>query len=227
MNPAYNPYLAERRPQELAPGVFIVTDVSSAQGLNALLLLTGVEFKKEAYQTLGINIESCKDDPYNTANHQEIFDHNVKMNNAGRAIAADVWDYLLSRGRKIWGIASDDFHHCSRYGGDFIMVKAQEKSIAALLATIKTGSFYASSGIILKYIRLDAMGRISLAATTPRAGGTSFRFIGKNGKLLSERTVQEPGEPVMYQVQGDEGYVRVEALREDGVMAWISPFWIE
>jgi hypothetical protein len=240
----------------------LVTDISQVQGMNGIVLFSGIEFKKEAFQTLGINVSPFSDDPLDEKNHQDIFNHvqgqgginiichphiyknnywplerlldlsgftaieiynhNVKMNNAGRAVATDVWDELLSRNRRVWGIASDDFHHRSRYGGGFIMVKAAKKSADAIIAAIQKGAFYASAGIILKDIQVT--GDIISFASIP---GTVFRFIGHEGKLLSEVKTSKPGEKVSYRVRGDEKYVRAEAFREDGAMAWTSPFWIE
>jgi hypothetical protein len=148
------------------------------------------------------------------------------MNNAGRAVATDLWDELLSRNRRVWGIASDDFHHRSRYGGGFIMVLAKEKSPSSIIEALKAGSFYASSGILLKDIEAIDNRTISLAAASSRVPGTRFRFIGKGGKVLKEETTTKPELSVSYTLKGDEGYVRVEAAREDGAMAWTQPFWI-
>jgi hypothetical protein len=243
-----------------------LTDVSPVQGMNGLVVFGGVEFKKEARQTLGINIRSYDDDGLDQTNHQKVFDevirqgglniichphlyqdqywppedllklegykaleiynHNVKMNNAGRAIATDLWDELLSRNRRIWGIASDDFHHRSRYGGGFIVVRVEEKSAEAILAALDAGAFYASSGILLDHIKLIDNSLISVAASTKRVRGTVFRFIGKGGKILKEEAAASPDTPVTYTLKGDETYVRVEASREDGAMAWTQPFWL-
>jgi hypothetical protein len=54
-----------------------------------------------------------------------------------------------------------------------------------------------------------------------------FRFVGKGGKVLKEEKAATPEAAVLYTVNGDEGYVRVEASREDGARAWTQPFWIE
>jgi predicted metal-dependent phosphoesterase TrpH len=242
------------------------TAVDSAQGLNGLILFAGTEYKKEARQTLGINIRSYEDDGENQTNHQaifnevlgqggfniichphiyrddywpldrllelegygavEIYNHNVKMNNAGRAVAADLWDALLERGRRVWGVASDDFHHNSRCGGGFIQVLARERTAEAVMEALKKGAFYASSGILLKDITVQDQ-TISLAAATPRVRGAVFRFIGRGGALLKEEGLGETEEPVSYTLRGDEGFVRVEARREDGAQAWTQPFWIE
>jgi hypothetical protein len=243
-----------------------MTDVSAVQGVNGMVVFRGAEFKKEARQTLGINIDSYDDDGFDQTNHQQLFDqvrrqgginiichphiyeaqywplerllelegytaleiynHNVKMNNAGQAVATDLWDGLLGAGRRVWGIASDDFHHRSRYGGGFVMVLGEEKSAPAILDALEKGAFYASSGIILKNIEVTGRG-ISLAAASRRVKGTVFRFIGKGGKLLKEETAAEPEAAVGYTVRGDETYIRVEACREDGARAWTQPFWIE
>jgi hypothetical protein len=243
-----------------------LTDVSPVQGMNGLVMFNGTEYKKEARQTLGVNIASYQDTGFelDKTNHQQIFDevsrqggitiichphiyeenywplekllaldgytaieiynHNVKMNNAGRAIATDLWDELLSRDRRVWGIASDDFHHRSRYGGGFIMVLAEEKSPEAILEAIKRGSFYASSGIRLGEIKVTDGRTISVAAATPRVPGTVFRFIGKGGRVLKEEPAASAEAAVSYTVNGNEGYVRLEAIREDGAMAWTQPF---
>ena len=241
-----------------------LTCVSAVQNMDSLIVFSGTEYKKEAYQTLAINIESFDDDEGKTG-HEEIFDrvtaqgginiichphiynddywpleqlleldgytaieiynHNVKMNNAGRAIATDLWDKLLSKGRRVWGTAADDFHHCSRCGGGFIKVMA-EKNKEAILGAIKAGAFYASSGILLKDINVSN-NRITLSAASPRVANTVFRFIGQGGRILKEEQAPEAESPVSYTVNGDESYVRVEASREDGAQAWTQPFWLE
>ena len=92
---------------------------------------------------------------------------------------------------------------------------------------IKKGVFYASSGIMLKNIGLIDEKTISLSAASPRVANTTFCFIGKDGRLLKKEQPSGPETPASYTVQGDEGYVRVEASREDGAQAWTQPFWVE
>ena len=239
----------------------MLTDVSNVRDMNGMVVFSGVEYKKEAYQTLAVNISCYDDDDLAEDNHQRIFDavnrqgginiichphiyrddywplerllalegytaveifnNNVKMNNAGRAIASDIWDALLSQGRKVYGIAGDDFHHYSRCGGGFIMAQAAEKNSAAILDAVRSGAFYSSSGIILKDIAVEG-NRIYLTTASVRAPEAVFRFIGKNGAVLAEQS----GSEADYSVQGNEVYVRAEAFREDGARAWTQPFWI-
>ena len=71
--------------------------------------------------------------------------------NSGSAILWGVdsntyhWDVLLSQGRKVFGVASDDSHSLQENGFGFVRVKA-EKTVPAILSALKNGEFYASCG---------------------------------------------------------------------------------
>ena len=118
--------------------------------------------------------------------------------------------------------ANDDMHIFSRAGGAYNMVLCEEKSIDSIINAIKRGSFYASFGIKLEDIKVED-NIISLKNGDKRVPYVYFKFIGKNGKVLKE----EKGNEASYIVKGDEGYIRVEAYREDGARAWLQPFLIE
>jgi hypothetical protein len=151
----------------------------------------------------------------------EIFNNNVRFDNSGNAIATDLWDELLSKGKKVWGFADDDMHLFQRCGGGFNMVLAKEKTREAILEAIKSGSFYASSGVFLNSITLKD-NTIFIDIKHDKIPVT-FKFIGHGGVLLKE----EFGSSASYDINGKEGYVRVEMKREDGMMAWTQPFWVE
>lgn len=152
----------------------------------------------------------------------EIFNNNVRMDCKGRAIATDLWDELLSMGKYVYGFANDDMHIFSRVGGAYNMVLSEEKTIDSIINAIKRGSFYASFGITLEDIQLKD-NIISLKNGDRRVPYIYFKFIGKNGKVLKE----EKGNVATYEIKGDEGYIRVEAYRDDGARAWLQPFIIE
>lgn len=150
----------------------------------------------------------------------EIYNNNIKFDNKGRAVATDLWDRLLSNGKRLWGFANDDMHIFQRCGGAFNMVLATEKNADSIMTAIKRGSFYASTGIFLSSIKVeDSEITIDLSH---RHIPADFKFIGYNGKVLKTST----GSSANYPCKGDEGYVRVEIRREDGSMAWTQPFWI-
>ena len=55
------------------------------------------------------------------------------------------WDVLLSEGKKVFGVASDDSHCLQQNGFGFVRVKA-EKNVSSILNALKNGEFYASCG---------------------------------------------------------------------------------
>ena len=148
----------------------------------------------------------------------EVYNNNVRLDNSGRAVASDLWDKLLSSGRKIYGFADDDMHVFSRVGGGFNMVCAKEKSRESILESVKKGRFYASSGVFLKDICVsDDEISLKLEHNIP----AYIRFIGYKGKLLKETFGLEGS----YKADGSEKYIRVEVFREDGAKAWTQPFY--
>jgi hypothetical protein len=151
----------------------------------------------------------------------EIYNNNVKFDNKGKAVATELWDKLLSSGKKILGFANDDMHIFQRCGGAFNMVMSKEKSREAIMKALKQGSFYASTGIFLNSIKLKE--NVISVDIKHNKIPVVFRFIGKGGKVLKE----ELGSSSSYNCMGHEGYVRVEMKREDGSMAWSQPFWVE
>jgi hypothetical protein len=150
----------------------------------------------------------------------EIFNNNMKFDNKGNAVATDLWDELLSKGKRVFGFANDDMHVFQRCGGAFNMVMAKERSRDAILQALKEGSFYASTGIFLNSIEVEE-DTISIDIKHNKIPVT-FRFIGQDGQVLKD----EIGSSSSYTCIGKEGYVRIEMKREDGAMAWSQPFWI-
>ncbi|MGL5648688.1 MAG: hypothetical protein ACRDDY_12655 [Clostridium sp.] len=152
----------------------------------------------------------------------EIFNNNVRMDCKGIALATDLWDKLLSSGKKVFGFANDDMHIFSRAGGACNYVLAKEKNKENIINGLKNGNFYASFGVQIKDIKV--MGNtISLKKGDDRVPYVYFKFIGKNGQVLKE----DKGIESSYTVNGNEEYVRIEVYREDGAKAWTQPFFIE
>ena len=151
----------------------------------------------------------------------EIYNENLikphKPKAAHRPIATDVWDTLLSSGRKIWGFACDDFHKWGHLGRGFIVALAEDNSAASLIAAIKKGSFYASTGNLIDEISVyEDRIRISMI------NESCIKFIGKDGKEL-KRTCGFTGE---YSFLGNESYLRICAINEVGRFAWTQPVFV-
>lgn len=148
----------------------------------------------------------------------EVFNNNMKHDNSGRAVATDLWDELLTSGKRVFGFANDDMHIFSRAGCAFNMVLAKERTREAIIEGITSGRFYCSSGVFIDRINVN---NNKITVSVLKVPGT-FRFIGRNGFIHHEGYGMEAS----YSCSGDEGYIRVEVLREDGARAWLQPFFL-
>ncbi|MBK1810196.1 hypothetical protein JHL18_06040 [Clostridium sp. YIM B02505] len=151
----------------------------------------------------------------------EIYNNNVKFDNKGRALATDLWDNLLSNGKKVFGFANDDMHVFQRCGCAFNMALCEEKSSTSIMEALRNGSFYGSTGIFLN--KIDAVDNRLYLELKHHNIPAVFKFIGYQGKVLKETY----GHEADYTLLGTEKYVRIEISREDGCMAWTQPFWLE
>jgi len=121
-----------------------------------------------------------------------------------------VWDRLLERGHRIYGLASDDAHgydniaermkntvfddaclaHCpSDAGGGWNMVKAKSLDKMPLIEALSRGHFYASSGPVIKHIGFtdeEFVVECSEAAYIDlKCTFMGFRHWPEKGKLLT------------------------------------------
>lgn len=140
-----------------------------------------------------------------------------------------VWDYLLSRGKRIYGIAVDDAHHFkgefapdrSNPGRGWVTVRSNALEPQALMSAMEAGRFYASSGVELDSLRVTAQ---EMTVTIRRRGDFKFttEFIGKDGEVLARTGAN----PASYRLKGTETYVRARVTNSGGERAWIQPVFV-
>jgi hypothetical protein len=144
----------------------------------------------------------------------------------GRPGCEEIWDGVLTSGRLMYGIATDDAHH---FQGDFlpskgnpgrgwVMVRAAALECEDILNALKRGDFYASTGVTLQDIKVDS-GSMAVQVCQERDFVCCIDFIGRQGQLLQRC----PGLEAEYRIQGHEGYVRAVVRRSDGTKAWVQP----
>ena len=86
----------------------------------------------------------------------------------------------------MYGVGTDDSHHYhvagmnrSTVGRGWVQVRATELTPAALIAAMKAGDFYASSGVALADVRYDAAAGTLTVKVQPDGGATYItRFVG-------------------------------------------------
>ncbi len=99
---------------------------------------------------------------------------NAKMHYSGRrGLAVAHWEDVLSDGKEIWGIASDDRHTGNEqdthdFAKGWIHVKAADRSATAILDAIRGGMFYSSTGPQIQNIKIED-GHIHVATSPVKA----------------------------------------------------------
>jgi hypothetical protein len=140
-----------------------------------------------------------------------------------------IWDSLLSRGRRVFGVAGDDAHDFKNWGPDqinpgrgWVMVHADSLEAGAICAALNRGDFYFSNGVSLEGVDGDSRGlTVTVSQENGRPTKYTITFIGQGGAVLA--TALES--PAVYRFKGDEGYVRAKVVDSNGRMAWTQPVW--
>jgi hypothetical protein len=163
----------------------------------------------------------------------EIHNGHPLVNNQGSLgfpSAEELWDKVLSSGKVVYGVADDDSHYFKRIGDPaapqpgrgWIYVRATELTEKAILEGLRNGSFYSSTGVELKEYEADNK-QISVTINTYTNSKYKTVFIGKDGKVLSETAAN----PAIYQIKGNEGYIRAKIYESNGANAWTQPIFVK
>lgn len=138
----------------------------------------------------------------------------------GDGYAADVWDELLSKGKRIWGFGNDDFHEWQDLGNAWNVIYARSDDFNSIKNAVLKGRFYVSTGLCLRDYSLNR-DTLSVTVSYPHAQSNkiTYRFIGENGIILQECV----GKTGIYTIDENETYIRVEAQGEDGAKLWCQP----
>jgi predicted metal-dependent phosphoesterase TrpH len=158
----------------------------------------------------------------------EVYNGHPQVHNLGGGGAEsldEMWDKLLTAGRRIYGIAVDDAHVFQRVGKDlsnpgrgWIHVRAKRLNSDDILASLESGDFYSSTGVELEDVQATSK---ELRITIRPARDTKYttEFIGSNGAVLTA----QHGLSAVYPFRGGERYVRALVRASNGDSAWTQP----
>jgi len=139
------------------------------------------------------------------------------------------WDEMLYRGNVMWGLAADDAHyHFNAHRpvdlcGGWIMVKAESPTLENVLAAIRKGDLYASTGPEIQCVTISE-GVIRVDCSPARL----INFISHNGH--GERYTapfEERLTRAQYEIRGSEKYIRIEVVDFQGKIAWTNPVYVK
>jgi hypothetical protein len=155
--------------------------------------------------------------------------HAVEVYNALSAgeDRGDSWhisDLLLARGHRLGAYAADDAHFqpqdppgCAAW----VQVRAESLNPDALLAALKAGHYYSSTGPEIHHIGLDG-GEITIR-TSPASrvlvtGGAPGKEV-RTGDALTECSLP-------LDAFSSSAYIRVTIVDATGQRAWTNPIWL-
>jgi predicted metal-dependent phosphoesterase TrpH len=164
----------------------------------------------------------------------EVF--NNTCDRIGRAVSEAHWDDLLDRAGPVFGIACDDTHFRNDLYRGWIMVKSSELSVEAILKSLVDGAFYSTQGPEIYEFRpeggsegssdsIDCDAPERIVARFSEAASVVFKSapcMGKHYRAEDDRPITE----AVYQLTGDEKYVRLEITDRHGKKAWSQPITI-
>ena len=158
--------------------------------------------------------------------------HPAVNNNGGGGLPGTeaMWDSLLTRGKLVYGVADDDAHNFKRFspndanpGRGWVVVRADTLESGAIADALKRGDFYSSTGVELEDVVVTEK-KITIKIGQDRSSTkfTTF-FIGKGGTVLKATG----DNPAVYDVTGEELYVRARVEDSNGRKAWTQPVFVD
>jgi hypothetical protein len=157
------------------------------------------------------------------------------VNHAGDGVVPpteQMWDQLLSAGMRVFGVGVDDAHNFreefsidrSNPGRAWVVVRAPALTRQNILAALRNGDFYASTGVSLSDVQ-SANGSLTIEIEIATGDPKRYQvvFIGKEGRTLAISRAN----PATYRITGAEGYVRARIEDSGGLRAWTQPVFVE
>ena len=203
-----------------APHFLALADQETGPEIAARAALAGAFVAIAHPQWSGLKLEDARS--LTAAHAVEVYNHGCAMG-CDRSDGFAMADLLLSEGRRVSLIATDDAHFSEpdHFGG-WVMVKAPENSPEALLSALKSGAFYSSQGPHLHDVRLEGKSVIveSSAAASVVVMGQGTGAKGVHGHSMTRTTVP------LERMEGSP-WLRVAVIDAAGKRAWSNPIWRE
>ena len=149
----------------------------------------------------------------------EIYNHSCVVTSArGSGIA--IADYLLNEGKKISFTATDDSHfELPDWGGGWVMVAAAELSQNALVAALKAGHHYASTGADFNDLQIED-GVLTVTSSPVEnvvISGAGHMAMAETGKDMTVTQFD------LSKFRSD--WFRITLRDAAGKMAWSNPYY--
>ncbi|MBS9718699.1 PHP domain-containing protein [Pseudohalocynthiibacter aestuariivivens] len=158
-----------------------------------------------------------------TAAHAvETYNHGCVVDN-DRGEGFLILEHLLNQERRLNLIAADDAHfNTPDHFGGWVMVKTRENTSEALLAALKAGTYYSSTGPEIHDIRFtsDCIEVDCTAAATIVVQGKGTSTATLHGKAMTRESLS------LARLRNSP-WVRVTIVDRTGKRAWSNPIWLD
>ncbi|MCC9077962.1 CehA/McbA family metallohydrolase [Litorilinea aerophila] len=154
----------------------------------------------------------------------EVF-NGVAVDHNDRADSWHITDVLLSRGHRYFVYAADDFHGVRQrhdFARGWVYVKSEDLTPEALLAALKAGHFYSSTGPQIFDVRVVPGQEVYV-----RCSPAERIFV--TGKGAASVSAAQPGlmEATLSLANFNSPYCRITVRDAHGGRAWTNPIWLE
>lgn len=147
----------------------------------------------------------------------------------GFASTEEMWDEMLTAGKRIYGIATDDAHDYRTYlpvkanpGRGWVVVKASNLDADEIVHNLEQGFFYASSGVELINVVVTS-NKLSIFIKQWAKSKYRTEFITDGGKV----THTTGDNPAVFNLEKKATYVRAKVTSSNGFIAWVQPIFIK
>ena len=176
----------------------------------------------------------------------EVFNGNYNTHNyggGGKKSVEEMWDEMLSKKIKIWGVAVDDSHHFKEEfaphrhnpGRGWVEVFAKNLSEKNILDSMRNGNFYFSNGVKFKKINFNKEKiELSIAGDYFNKGLSNSlltdskyttQLISNEGEIIEEIN----GKSVKFNLVNENNeytYYRTKTISSTGSIGWTQPIFI-
>ena len=176
----------------------------------------------------------------------EVFNGNYNTHNyggGGKKSVEEMWDEMLSKKIKIWGVAVDDSHHFKEEfaphrhnpGRGWVEVFSKDLSEKNILDSMRNGNFYFSNGVKFKNIMFNKEKiEISISGDYFNKGLSNSlvtdskyttQLISNDGEIIEE----VDGKTVKFNLIKNTQkytYFRTKTISSTGSIGWTQPIFI-
>ena len=147
----------------------------------------------------------------------------------GQASTEEMWDEMLTAGKRIFGMATDDAHDYRSFlpleanpGCGWVVIKASKLDATEIVQNLEKGFFYSSTGVDLENIIVQPT---KLEIFIKERSKSKFRteFIADDGKVIKVTG----DNPAVFELDQKVSYVRAKVTGSNGFYAWVQPVFVK